>query len=1034
MAKSYKVAVFAGTKVVADMAQQVKNATIDASLELKPIAGGATEATAVLLPLPNPLPTNSNRKRTKAIGWYKNATGPAWEAPKDYDNTNWWSYETGLWSLGSSVPLRETDLNGNVAIGDIRGLKGETVAKQTITKEVDLTKNPSFSFIDPNHSLDLNTLIANVSFESVADSASLYLASGRLKKWRVQAINSTAFTIHIGLEATENTWIEGVIIQLNEATLLGSTTYFNQKLTIQLKKWGNYSALGYSNGYSPNILNPQLIIDSLAQLKIYNQTKITAPFSSDPITSDVALLAGKNIFTNGKSTDKDLVLLQRNKQTGNVTYRTLGFFDSLFAYPTRIGKGNYTYGSEPTVVLRELGIANAIINTTIINGDKDAQYKVSWLNFTSAFLLRFVITKIKGSELTNFTLNRQFGSDAEMTGLVTLSASQGREKIEVYVDLDKLKAAGTYYLSPDDTTNNRIFNEGSLYFSKAVYMPAPVKDLKNNLINDVSLPADKGVYGQNNTVYKFKNLSDNGKFRIKLEVRFNEDMTLSNGRRDIIAFRNGTKDLNICAYTSNINRNSAYQQPNSLGTNIENQVVENLAGLGYQRNEGIVLTNRNSLFKPLYGKDALYIRYKFDATGENNFVDVCAEITASRLRIYRSLDNSTLVEFLFSQYTDTVSLANAIKSVPYLEADWHFNAPTSNLLKFTAIKMVTEYWGGESPADKRSFNDAARLHLPLAIDETWHTVEVVSNGSYLYVVWDGIVQKVTNVIPSDLTNSDIYIGGNNLVVQIQNTLRNLEMNFDHTGDAEVFEVTYNQVQNTPIIVSDMHPHIKVYMAHEIVDVADSATPTHASTFVSSDRLSQVFAKLAEKGYSFITINDVADYMHGKIQLPKRCATIIYDDYRYQNWLTPKFRNLLNKYGVKASWAWITDWTNNIVDNNGQNIIQDKFIGAIKQGGQTIHSHTKEHRYIYRGLQSELDKEFYLDITSAINRGVNSEIITYPFGGINPNVLKASEHNFKISFQTPVNGRYLAKAYSNAYIVRERMEWYQSLNDVIGCVV
>ncbi|WP_153848588.1 hypothetical protein [Sphingobacterium paramultivorum] len=105
MAKSYKVSVFAGTKVVADMVQQVKNSAIDASLELKPIAGGTTEATAVLLSPPNPLPVSSNRKRSKAIGWYKNATGPAWEAPKGFDNTNWWSYETGIWSLGSSVPL-----------------------------------------------------------------------------------------------------------------------------------------------------------------------------------------------------------------------------------------------------------------------------------------------------------------------------------------------------------------------------------------------------------------------------------------------------------------------------------------------------------------------------------------------------------------------------------------------------------------------------------------------------------------------------------------------------------------------------------------------------------------------------------------------------------------------------------------------------------------------------------------------------------------------------------------------------------------
>lgn len=105
MSNSYKVTVIAGTKVVADMAQKVSQSTVEASLELKPIAGGSTEATAVLLTPPNPLPVNSNRKRTKAIGWYKNATGPAWEAPAGADNTNWWSYETGLWNLGSSVPM-----------------------------------------------------------------------------------------------------------------------------------------------------------------------------------------------------------------------------------------------------------------------------------------------------------------------------------------------------------------------------------------------------------------------------------------------------------------------------------------------------------------------------------------------------------------------------------------------------------------------------------------------------------------------------------------------------------------------------------------------------------------------------------------------------------------------------------------------------------------------------------------------------------------------------------------------------------------
>jgi len=145
MAKSYKVSVFAGTKVVADMAQQVKNATVEASLELKPITGGATEGTAVLLPIPNPLPVNSNRKRSKAIGWYKNATGPAWEAPKGFDNTNWWSYETGLWSLGSSVPMLNSPADGVVMPANTKATSGDTVYK-SIDDFADIPASP-LSFI-----------------------------------------------------------------------------------------------------------------------------------------------------------------------------------------------------------------------------------------------------------------------------------------------------------------------------------------------------------------------------------------------------------------------------------------------------------------------------------------------------------------------------------------------------------------------------------------------------------------------------------------------------------------------------------------------------------------------------------------------------------------------------------------------------------------------------------------------------------------------------------------------------------------------
>lgn len=110
MGKSYKVTVFAGTKVVADMAQQVKNATIEASIQVKTIKGGATSATATILP---PGPAGANRKMEDVTGWFVNgtpanppaATGTPWEAETGFKNINWWDGTTGTWSLGSSVAL-----------------------------------------------------------------------------------------------------------------------------------------------------------------------------------------------------------------------------------------------------------------------------------------------------------------------------------------------------------------------------------------------------------------------------------------------------------------------------------------------------------------------------------------------------------------------------------------------------------------------------------------------------------------------------------------------------------------------------------------------------------------------------------------------------------------------------------------------------------------------------------------------------------------------------------------------------------------
>lgn len=117
MAKSYKVTVIAGTKVVADMAQQVKNSTIEASIQIKTVKGGATSASATILP---PGPAGANRKMEDVEGWFVNgtaanppvATGSPWQAPSGFKNTNWW--DGNIWGLGASAPLPKNTLSSTV--------------------------------------------------------------------------------------------------------------------------------------------------------------------------------------------------------------------------------------------------------------------------------------------------------------------------------------------------------------------------------------------------------------------------------------------------------------------------------------------------------------------------------------------------------------------------------------------------------------------------------------------------------------------------------------------------------------------------------------------------------------------------------------------------------------------------------------------------------------------------------------------------------------------------------------------------------
>ena len=113
--KEYQINVIAGTKVLADMVETVKDTTFEVTETVKTVVGGLTQATAVVLA---PGISGKNQKMEKVSGWFKNATGIPWEAPKEAVNTNWWNGNT--WTLGSSIKLPTVNTTELLAKNEIK--------------------------------------------------------------------------------------------------------------------------------------------------------------------------------------------------------------------------------------------------------------------------------------------------------------------------------------------------------------------------------------------------------------------------------------------------------------------------------------------------------------------------------------------------------------------------------------------------------------------------------------------------------------------------------------------------------------------------------------------------------------------------------------------------------------------------------------------------------------------------------------------------------------------------------------------------
>ena len=248
----------------------------------------------------------------------------------------------------------------------------------------------------------------------------------------------------------------------------------------------------------------------------------------------------------------------------------------------------------------------------------------------------------------------------------------------------------------------------------------------------------------------------------------------------------------------------------------------------------------------------------------------------------------------FETYSTVPELYEAIKLLPGFAVDYRElnNRSCKDIAIFPECNLKpTMYTGvtGQSGAVITEYVDAAEFMIPYAVDETWHTVEVVKINGNIYSVCDGNVVKT--IVETNLNDIVLTLGGECGVV-----FKELSISPNTIGDAEYVD---------GLVISSFNPYIIIYEGHGMDKVPSHKAKTTDNMNTTIDRLQYVFSLLKNKGYKPVSITDVAEYYKGNIILPKRCYTLIFDDFRFDNVLDLDNRSVFTRFGVKPALAVIS---------------------------------------------------------------------------------------------------------------------------------
>lgn len=568
-----------------------------------------------------------------------------------------------------------------------------------------------------------------------------------------------------------------------------------------------------------------------------------------------------------------------------------------------------------------------------------------------------------------------------------------------------------------------------------------VKYIDNNLLNEGNKIAgwkvgvstdgtnytyDNSNYGQPNVRYVVPVDNSSKVLHVKFRFKFTQPLAETSGATNHNLLVVGTSDSYRAAL-----RQTAFSY------NSDSYILQRRQFFVVQQSSNVSdITLDNALFKQFEGAIAYSLEYK--GTSYSSAVNYKLQLTSTAINVYDS-DGTTVLETisidtdeLVSSVVDKVNnTSNYLKAVPYEVDGTKYTDCMNGSVKFPLCV---------------SSNSSRPWMINKKLDEKWHTFECVLDYNTLqsYTGIDGttVVRAIT-----EPTSKTLYIGGAvnfSAYKMVPVVFRDLHIGYGYE-DAEVITYPNNVSGNLTRLISNESPYLMIFEGHGIENKMNKDMPTGSDTYMatSTDALRTVFDALRSKGFVPVSWQDIVRWKKYGGKLPKRCYTLMFDDWRIENYMNLDLRKPFVEYGVKPGLAVITSGEDGTGDTesrstqvviDGQTWTVGECFDAIIKGGWYPCSHTKNHTILSNVKDMELFSLLKNCIYSCDKLGIYDDVLVYPTGSASTHKkLMMMVSGFAIGVQVAVNG-YNSLSSLDFNLIRNEIGSRKNINNILAQIV